>query len=138
MYPDAAIPVLQISLPSRRGAAFQLAVGQTLAGLRSEGVLLIGSGSITHNLGQLDWQAGPESVAPWAQAFRDWLEARLLAEDTSALLDYRVQAPFAVRNHPSEEHLLPLFFALGAGGAATLEHSGFTHGALAMDIYSFA
>ena len=138
MYPDAAIPVLQISLPSRRGAAFQLQVGQALSALRAEGVLLIGSGSITHNLGQLDWQAGPETVAPWAQAFRDWMVKQLAARDKQALLDYRTQAPFAVHSHPTEEHLLPLFFAMGAGDAVTLEHSGFTLGALGMDIYSFA
>lgn len=138
LYPAADIPILQISLPTRRGAAFQLAVGQALAGLRADDVLLIGSGSITHNLGQLDWQAGPQTIASWAQAFRDWMVARLMAADTGALLDYRARAPFAVRSHPSEEHLLPLFFAMGAGGTVTFEHSGFTLGALGMDIYSFA
>ena len=138
LYPHADIPVLQISLPTRRGAAFQLQVGQALADLRAEGVLLIGSGSITHNLGQLDWQAGPDRVLPWAQAFRDWMVEKLAAADVPSLLDYRAQAPFAVRSHPTEEHLLPLFFAMGAGGAVTIEHSGFTLGALGMDIYSFA
>jgi 4,5-DOPA dioxygenase extradiol len=138
MYPAADIPLLQISLPTRRGAAFQLRVGQALASLRAEGVLLIGSGSITHNLGLLDWHAGPGQIAPWAQSFRDWVVARLTAGDTQALLDYRAQAPFAVRSHPTEEHLLPLFFAMGAGGTVTLEHSGFSLGALGMDIYSFA
>ena len=138
MYPAADIPVLQISLPTRRGAAFQLAVGAALAELREEGVLLIGSGSITHNLGELDWQAGTQAITPWAQEFRDWMVARLTAADTSALLDYRAQAPFAVRSHPSDEHLLPLFFAMGAGGTVTVEHAGFTLGALGMDIYSFA
>ena len=138
LYPAADIPVVQISLPTQRGAAFQRRVGQALAGLRAEGVLLIGSGSITHNLGQLDWQAGPQSVAPWAQTFRDWMVERLMAGDQHALLNYRELAPFAVRSHPTEEHLLPLFFAMGAGAAMTVEHSGFTLGALGMDIYSFA
>ena len=138
LYPAADIPVVQISLPTQRGAAFQQRVGQALAGLRAEGVLLIGSGSITHNLGQLDWQAGPQSVAPWAQTFRDWMVERLMAGDQHALLNYRELAPFAVRSHPTEEHLLPLFFAMGAGAAVTVEHSGFTLGALGMDIYSFA
>ena len=138
LYPAADIPLVQISLPTQRGAAFQRRVGQALAGLRAEGVLLIGSGSITHNLGQLDWQAGPQSVAPWAQTFRDWMVERLMAGDQHALLNYRELAPFAVRSHPTEEHLLPLFFAMGAGAAVTVEHSGFTLGALGMDIYSFA
>ncbi|WP_145193045.1 class III extradiol ring-cleavage dioxygenase [Pseudomonas sp. URMO17WK12:I11] len=137
MYPDADIPVVQVSLPSRLGPAMQLQVGQTLAALRAQGVLLIGSGSITHNLGELDWQAGPEVIEPWALTFRDWVVERLQANDQAALLDYRKQAPFAARNHPSDEHLLPLFFALGAGDRFGIVHQGFTLGALGMDIYRF-
>ncbi|MCE5363026.1 DODA-type extradiol aromatic ring-opening family dioxygenase [Pseudomonas anguilliseptica] len=137
MYPQANIPVIQVSLPSQQGPDLQRRVGQALAGLRDNGVLLIGSGSITHNLGDLDWQAGPEQVEPWAQAFRDWVVEQLSKQDNAALDDYRRQAPHAVRNHPSDEHLLPLFFAAGAGGQFKVEHSGFTFGALGMDIYSF-
>lgn len=137
MYPQANILVVQVSLPSQQGPALQRRVGQVLAGLRDNGVLLIGSGSITHNLGELDWQAGPEQVEPWAQAFRDWVVEKLTTQDNEALDDYRRQAPYAVRNHPSDEHLLPLFFAAGAGGQFKVEHSGFTLGALGMDIYSF-
>ncbi|MBK5002504.1 dioxygenase [Pseudomonas sp. S31] len=137
MYPEADIPVIQVSLPSRLGPALQVRVGQALAELRNEGVLLIGSGSITHNLGELDWHAGPDVIEPWALAFRDWVVERLEADDQAALLDYRKQAPFAARNHPSDEHLLPLFFALGAGGRFGIVHQGFTLGALGMDIYRF-
>lgn len=137
MYPAADIPVVQVSLPSQHGPAYQQQVGQALAALREEGVLLIGSGSITHNLRELDWQAGPESVEPWALAFRDWMIDKLAAGDTPALHDYRRQAPFAVRNHPSDEHLLPLYFARGAGERFAIEHQGFTLGALGMDIYRF-
>jgi len=137
MSPDADIPVAQVSLPSRLGPAMQLQVGQTLAALRAQGVLLIGSSSITHNLGELDWQAGPEVIEPWALTFRDWVVERLQANDQAALLDYRKQAPFAARNHPSDEHLLPLFFALGAGDRFGIVHQGFTLGALGMDIYRF-
>ncbi|MBS7661163.1 dioxygenase [Pseudomonas lalucatii] len=138
MYPAADIPVVQLSLPSHQGPALQSRVGRALADLREQDVLLIGSGSITHNLGELDWQAGPEVIEPWAQVFRDWMVARLADNDEAALHDYRRLAPQAVRNHPTDEHLLPLFFARGAGGAFRVEHSGFTHGALGMDIYSFA
>lgn len=138
MYPQADIPVVQLSLPSQLGPALQTRVGQALASLREQGVLLIGSGSITHNLGELDWRAGPDSIMPWAQAFRDWMVEKLQADDESALHDYRRQAPHAARNHPSDEHLLPLYFARGAGGAFKVEHSGFTYGALGMDVYSFA
>lgn len=137
MYPAADIPVVQVSLPSQHGPAYQQQVGQALAALREEGVLLIGSGSITHNLRELDWHAGPESVEPWALAFRDWMIDKLAAGDTPALHDYRRQAPFAVRNHPSDEHLLPLYFARGAGERFAIEHQGFTLGALGMDIYRF-
>lgn len=137
MYPQADIPVIQVSMPSHLGPAMQIHVGEALAGLRGEGILLIGSGSITHNLGELDWHAGPETIEPWALAFRDWVVDRLRAGDDAALLDYRRQAPFAVRNHPSDEHLLPLFFARGAGDRFGIVHQGFTLGALGMDIYRF-
>ncbi|HEX5841634.1 MAG TPA: class III extradiol ring-cleavage dioxygenase [Pseudomonas sp.] len=138
LYPQADIPVVQVSLPSQQGPALQSQVGQALAGLRAEGVLLIGSGSITHNLGELDWQAAPDSIEPWAQAFRDWIVDKLAGQDRAALQDYRRQAPHAARNHPSDEHLLPLFFAAAAGDQFKVEHSGFTYGALGMDIYSFS
>lgn len=137
MYRDASIPVIQVSLPSHAGPSLQVQVGEALAALREEGILLIGSGSITHNLGELDWHAGPEVIEPWALAFRDWVVQRLAADDRPALLDYRRQAPHAARNHPSDEHLLPLYFALGAGGTFGVVHQGFTLGALGMDIYRF-
>ena len=137
MYPQADIPVVQVSLPSRQGPALQTQVGQALASLRAEGVLVIGSGSITHNLGELDWHAGPESVEPWAREFRDWMIDKLASNDEAALHDYRKLAPHAVRSHPSDEHLLPLYFARGAGGEFSVAHQGFTMGALGMDIYRF-
>lgn len=137
MYPQADIPIVQVSLPTRAGPALQTRVGHALASLREHGVLLIGSGSITHNLRELDWHAGPESVEPWALAFRDWMIEKLEANDEAALHDYRAQAPHAVRNHPSDEHLLPLYFARAAGGPFSIAHQGFTMGALGMDIYRF-
>ncbi|GID05840.1 MULTISPECIES: DODA-type extradiol aromatic ring-opening family dioxygenase [Pseudomonas] len=138
MYPQADVPVVQVSLPTRGGPALQTRVGHALASLREHGVLLIGSGSITHNLRELDWHAGPESVEPWAKAFRDWMIEKLEANDEAALHDYRQQAPNAVRNHPSDEHLLPLYFARAAGGEFSVVHQGFTMGALGMDIYRFS
>lgn len=137
MYPQADIPMLQLSLPSRLGPELQTRVGRALAGLRAHGILLIGSGSITHNLGELDWRAPPDVITPWAKAFRDWIVEKLEADDEQALHHYRQLAPQAARNHPTEEHLLPLFFARGAGGTFTLAHTGFTYGALGMDIYRF-
>ena len=137
MYPEADIPVVQLSLPTRLGPAFQTRIGKALASLRERDILLIGSGSITHNLGELDWHAGPEVVTPWAREFRDWMVKRLEADDEAALHDYRSLAPHAARNHPQDEHLLPLYFARGAGNRFGLVHSGFTLGALGMDIYRF-
>lgn len=137
MYPQADIPVVQISLPSRQGPQLQSVVGRALASLRGQGVLLIGSGSITHNLRELDWQAGTDRVEPWARAFRDWMIDKLASDDEAALHDYRAMAPHAVRSHPSDEHLLPLFFARGAGGAFSVAYQGFMLGALGMDIYRF-
>lgn len=137
MYPAADIPVVQVSLPRHLGPALQTRIGQALRSLREQDVLLIGSGSITHNLGELDWRAGPESIEPWAGDFRDWVVDKLSAQDEAALHDYRKQAPYAVRSHPSDEHLLPLYFARGAGGEFSIAHQGFTLGALGMDIYRF-
>ncbi|MFF7710663.1 DODA-type extradiol aromatic ring-opening family dioxygenase [Pseudomonas sp. NPDC007930] len=137
MYPAADIPIVQVSLPSAHGPRLQHAVGQALAGLREEGILLVGSGSITHNLRELDWHSRGEEGSAWAEAFRDWMVEQLRAEASEALFDYRQRAPHAVRNHPSDEHLLPLYFAHGAGGAFQVAHQGFTLGALGMDIYRF-
>ncbi|QXG29154.1 DODA-type extradiol aromatic ring-opening family dioxygenase [Pseudomonas viridiflava] len=137
MYPQADIPVVQISLPSRQGPELQTRVGKALAGLRADGVLIIGSGSITHNLGELNWNGDSARVEPWAQAFRDWMIDKLASDDESALHQYRSLAPHAVRGHPSDEHLLPLYFARGAGDEFSIAHQGFTMGALGMDIYRF-
>jgi 4,5-DOPA dioxygenase extradiol len=140
LYPEADIPVVPISIQHAQGPAHHLAVGRALAPLREEGVLVIGSGSITHNLGDLRMGYGAEREAPYVRPFVDWVEQRLAAGDVEALLDYRRQAPFAQRAHPTDEHLLPLFVALGAAGLhprAQRIDAGIDHGILAMDIYRF-
>lgn len=137
MYPDADIPIVQVSLPSQAGPALQTRVGKALSSLRAEGVLIIGSGSITHNLGELNWRGGSANISPWALGFRDWMVEKLEDDDETALHDYRRQAPDAVRNHPTDEHLLPLYFARGAGGRFSAAYQGFAMGALGMDIYRF-
>ncbi|THU05367.1 dioxygenase [Lampropedia puyangensis] len=143
LYPEADIPVVPLSIQPRLGPAHQLAMGRALASLRDEGVLLIGSGSITHNLH--DWRAGygDGREAPYVRPFIEWFEAKLLANDMDALLDYRRQAPFAQQAHPTDEHLLPLFFAMGAAGSADALgaqrlDAGVDMGFLAMDIYQFS
>ncbi len=139
-YPDADVPVVQLSLQSTLGTRHHLALGRALAPLAGEGVLLIGSGHMTHNL--RDWVRSGREVAPLAYAleFQAWVAARIAARDLEALADYRARAPHAVRAHPSEEHFLPLFFALGAaapGGASERLYDGIEGGALAMDAWLF-
>jgi 4,5-DOPA dioxygenase extradiol len=140
LYPDADIPLVPLSIQPELGPAHQYALGRALASLREEGVLLIGSGSITHNLRDLRAGYSDERHAPYVKPFIGWIEQRLAAGDIDALLDYRHQAPFAERAHPTDEHLLPLFFALGAAGAnahAQRIDAGIDMGLLAMDIYRF-
>ena len=96
----------------RRGAPY--AVGRALAPLRDEGVLVIGSGGFVHNLGDLDWQHPEAPMRAWARDFAEWMRARLEAHDLPALLDWQQRAPHARHAHPTVEHLMPLFVALGA------------------------
>jgi len=140
MYPDADVPVVQLSLQTELGATHHLRLGRALAPLAGDGVLIIGSGHTTHNL--RDWMANRRRHEPlrYAQAFAGWLHDRLAAHDTQALAAYRERAPDAVRAHPSEEHFLPLFVALGtAGEDATAERvvEGYEAGALSLDSYVF-
>jgi 4,5-DOPA dioxygenase extradiol len=138
LYPDADIPVTQLSLQSRLGPEHAHQIGAHLVPLRNEEVLILASGGIVHNLFQLDWKGNDAAPAPWAVEFADWMAIHIAANDTAALLDYRNRAPHAARAHPSEEHLVPLYCALGAGGApAQRIPLGFTFGSLGMDAYLF-
>ena len=141
LYPDADVPVIALSLTSRGGPQQAYRLGQALAPLAQQGFLIIGSGSLTHNLRdfQLAWRNGGQTPV-YVRAFADWLYERAAAGDVDALLDYRQRAPEAVRAHPSEEHLLPFFVALGAGGPAAQSqrfHAGIDDYVIAMDAYEF-
>jgi 4,5-DOPA dioxygenase extradiol len=116
MYPDADVPVLQVSLPTlEAGEVFEL--GRRLAGLRDEGVLVVGSGFITHNLRAMD--PSPGAVAPsWAQEFDVWTAEAVARLDVDALLDYRHRAPGVRQSLPTHEHFVPLLAALGAAVGA--------------------
>jgi 4,5-DOPA dioxygenase extradiol len=141
MYPDADIPVLQVSVQPHLGPSHHLRLGRALERLRGEGVLIIGSGSLTHDLSEFRGQALNAPAPDWVTCFADWIGDALKAQRTADLLAYRERAPFAVKNHPSEEHLLPLFAALGAAGdpwRAERLHASSTHGILRMDAYAFA
>jgi 4,5-DOPA dioxygenase extradiol len=114
MYPDADVPVTQLSIQPHRDPAHHYRVGRALRALTDEGVMIVGSGQITHNLRAADFAARPEDADPRVAEFTDWFEAKLAAREVDALLDYRRLAPHAVLMHPSDEHLLPVFAALGA------------------------
>lgn len=140
MYPDADIPVAQISIVRGASPAEHERIGRALAPLREEGVLIIGSGSLTHNLYEFRGQPIDVAAPEWVSGFGDWMKARLDANDLQALREYRTQAPHAERNHPTEEHLLPLYVALGAAGdkaRAERLHASYEYGILAMDVYAF-
>jgi len=138
MYPQADIPVTQVSVQSHDTTQHHFLIGQALRDLREDNVLILASGNATHNLREMM----PDGSAPpaWVTAFGAWLRQKIAKNDTAELLDYRDRAPFAQRNHPTAEHFLPLFAALGAatpGVAGRILHSGTTFGVLEMDAYAF-
>ena len=145
-YPDADVPVLPLAFPANWSPRQLFALGQALAPLRSEGVLVLGSGSITHNLrlvfsrnAHADTAREDQPEMPESAAFRRWFVERSAARDTEALFDYRKQAPHAAYMHPSDEHLLPWYVAAGAGHEGPLQrvHDSVTMGCLGMDAYAF-
>jgi 4,5-DOPA dioxygenase extradiol len=140
MYPEADVPVVQLSMDPRRGPDYHYRLGTQLAPLREEGVLIIGSGGVTHNLGKLDW-AGTHAATPdWASSFNEWVADVVTDGRIDDLLAYRERGPNAAVNHPSEEHFFPLLFALGAAAGDQPRqrvHHSYTYGALSMDAWQF-
>lgn len=140
MYPAADIPVVPFAVQPHRGAAHHFAVGQALAPLRDEGVLIIGSGSYTHDLSRFRGRTLQSATPDDTAAFANWFDGALMDGRIDDLLAYRSRAPHAEENHPTEEHLLPLFVALGAAGRdakADHLHESATYGVLRMDAYAF-
>jgi 4,5-DOPA dioxygenase extradiol len=141
MFPEADVPVVSISVQPHLGPRHALAVGQALAPLVEQGFFIIGSGNITHNLG--DWRMAEMrglGVPEYVTRFSDWVDQQLQLKQTDALLNYRVQQVDGVRAHPTDEHLLPLFTALGAGGdqaQARPFFRGVSNHVIAMDGYVF-
>jgi len=138
IYPDADIPVVMVSIDPSRDSHWHARVGAALAPLRASNVLLIGSGSISHNLRAV-FTSRPGADKAWVDGFTEWLEDAIRRGDRDALLSAMTAAPDAARNHPTDEHLLPLFFAWGAGGgsAGRRLHHSYTYEVLAMDAYAF-
>ena len=138
MYPDADIPVIQLSVQPYDSPARHAALGAALKPLREDGILIIASGSATHNLNDLFGRAINSATPDYVREFDDWLRNAILANDRNALFDYVHQGPHALQNHPTPEHLLPLFVAMGAGGEAALLHESYNHGVISMAAYSWS
>jgi 4,5-DOPA dioxygenase extradiol len=140
MFPQADIPVAQLSLQPGQTPSWHLALGRALRPLREQGVLIVGSGAITHNLRAMFKHPQGEPAPRWVIEFCDWIAAKIQEGDLDALSAYRTLAPHAVQNHPSDEHLLPLFVALGAASKvndASHLNRVMTYGLLAMDAWLF-
>ena len=140
MYPDAAIPVVQLSVQPSQDTLYHLRIGQALYGLRKQGILIMGSGGATHNLSDFRGQAIDAEPANYALAFDAWLEEQIVCGNTQALLDYLKRGPSAAKNHPTAEHFLPLIVAQGAATPGThgrVLHKSFQYSVLSMAAYAW-
>jgi len=139
IYPQANVPVCQLSIQPALGPGHHLDLGLALAPLREDGVLILASGGAVHNLAH--YEPGGTNVAGWARRFDDWLAETVVAGRADDLVRYRDLSPDGAIAHPRDEHLLPLMVAMGAGGEgsrATALYRGFMDGALSMAAYAFA
>jgi 4,5-DOPA dioxygenase extradiol len=141
MYPQADVTVVQLSVQTRLGPRHHWELGNALASLPGEGVLVLGSGSMTHNLREVMWGVDdPARVPKYVTEFQAWVADRLRENAVNDLIAYRAKAPEGARAHPTEEHFLPFFVALGGAGPHPTDErrfSGITEGVLARDIYTF-
>lgn len=145
MFPAADVPVVQVAIQPEKDAEHHLRLGRALSGLRRDNVMVIGSGHITHNLqavfaamrgGVVDQEMGRRT-----RAFTGWVAEQLESGDTDALINWQDEAPFALDNHPTPEHFMPLFFALGAGGDVTQAkrlHTSMRFGLFQSDVWAFS
>ncbi|HET6622217.1 MAG TPA: class III extradiol ring-cleavage dioxygenase [Dongiaceae bacterium] len=137
-WPAGEIPMIQLSLLRGQSTHAHIKLGEAIAPLREEGVLILGSGGSVHNLRQVSWDGG--RTPRWASDFQDWLDKTLAANDLAALAGYRGTLDVAQMAHPTEDHLMPLYVALGAGhgdGGAAKLHGSFTLGSLGMASYGW-
>lgn len=135
--PQADVPVVQVGLPAHADAREVYALGRALQGLREQGVLIVASGSMTHNL--REFFSGAQQTADYVVEFSRWVEMQVQAGEMETLFDWQLSAPHALRAHPSDEHFLPLYFALGAGGDGAKAHylsREVMYGTLAMDAFA--
>lgn len=143
LFPRADVPVVQLSVSPRAGARHHYRIGEALRPLGEDNVLVLGSGSLTHNLSAFFRGGFQKDATPpdWVEDFAGWMHGKVADGDIDRLLDYRDTAPFAKENHPTEEHLLPFFVAAGASRSGGTKgeriHASNTFGVLAMDAYAF-
>lgn len=140
MYPKADVPVVQVAVQTPLGPRHHLDLGRALAPLARDGVLIIGSGHMTHNLRERTRDENADGPAAYAAQFQSWVKEKIDAKDFDSLVNYRALNPQGVRAHPTDEHFLPLFVALGAAGhdyKAERLYDGIEMGSLAMDAYRF-
>jgi 4,5-DOPA dioxygenase extradiol len=143
LFPKADIPVLQVSIGTRVPMAEHIALGKTLAPLRGEGILIMGSGNLTHNLGKINFADRYGHVETWAQEFDHWAVEKLESFDLEALARYASEAPGARFAHPTDDHYTPLLVAAAAAGvsgkpALRYPHTGFEYGTLSMRAVEFS
>jgi len=144
LFPAADVPVLQLSVQPGCCARHHYALGAALAPLADENILIVGSGHLTHNLRdylQPNSAQNSPRPSPDTRAFRDWVHAQLMRNDSAALLDWQQAAPHANFAHPTPEHFLPLFVALGAAGERHRTEwlgGGWVADSLAADNYLFS
>lgn len=141
MFPDADVPIVPLSMQTHAGPAHAYRVGQALSALAAQDIWIVASGNITHNLRDWHMAASTDGKTPaYVHHFADWVEEKLKANDIEALLNYRQHSAAGRQAHPSEDHLLPLFVALGAAGATAQPHAfyrGVSDYVIAMDGYAF-
>ena len=135
-WPEPTFPVFQLSLCTGCGPVWHVELGRKLAPLRDDGVLVVGSGGISHNLGRIDWRARENEATPWAAAFMDAVDDAIAKGDTEALCN-PWQLPHGREAVPTLDHYLPLLVILGMAGEARLQrlHTGWGFGSLAMHSY---
>ncbi|GMG99873.1 hypothetical protein Nepgr_001713 [Nepenthes gracilis] len=138
MYPEADIPVCQLSVQTHRDGTYHYEMGRALSPLKEEGILVIGSGSATHNLKAPRHEDG--KMVPWAEEFDKWLEEALLSGRYEDVNHYEEKAPHAKLAHPWPDHFYPLHVAIGAAGdksTAKLLHRSWSGGSLSYSSYRF-
>lgn len=141
MFPDADVPIVPLSMQMHQGPAHAYRIGQALSALTDKNIWVIASGNITHNL--TDWHVAASiggQTPAYVKGFADWVEEKLKDHDVQALIDYRNHSAEGRQAHPSEDHLLPLFVALGAAGneaQAQAFYQGVSDYVISMDGYAF-